>query len=281
MQTLAVLCCVFISAAVIVGAWQINSSNERQKKATFKSMPLEEPAASPSPTTATQLADSTDKEQVEEMAPVQVHFVEFEDVIRSLDQSAWEDALVSVQRLESDIRPELKPLLSLLKIESLLQKRDAGSLELARQELMDGKFGEHKLLFELLVGRWVLLSSAADRARFLSESAALPSSERERMTIWARVRNRSADVHAVSILKSAASSSPSNVCDQLFLASCHHKAGKSDQTVRELLEMQQRLRALRSEDSNSAAAWLLEASKAQLTAKADEFLATISRQKSE
>ena len=38
MQRLAVAFCIFISIVVAIGAWQSSLSNERQKKATFKSM---------------------------------------------------------------------------------------------------------------------------------------------------------------------------------------------------------------------------------------------------
>ena len=310
MQRLAVAFCIFISIVVAIGAWQSSLSNERQKKATFKSMvgdraamhqePSSQPEPSPSLASESLASESLASESLASeslasaslasgptdagSAPTMVKSngfspvgIEFSTALSLMEKAAWDDALANLQMLENDGRQELQPMLSLLQVEALIQKRDTESMELARQLLMDCKSGEFEVVYSLLVARWMLIGSAVDRNRFLSEVASLPASTRERMATWAHVRNGSKDAMAEAALAGYASSGKSDMCDLLFLATFHYSIGKSDETVRELLDMQQKLRKLQTSGTNKVEDWLLETAKLHLASKVDEILALAHR----
>ena len=154
------------------------------------------------------------------------------------------------------------------------------NMEEARQLLMDCKCGEYEIVYDLLVTRWMLLGRADDRNRFLTEAASLPISARQRMSTWAHIRNGSKDSMNAVALEVNNPKSQSDLCDLLFLASFHFNVGKIDETVLELLEVQEKLRALQTAGLNKAESWLLETAKKQLTSKVDEILAMVNRQRS-
>jgi len=298
MQRLAVVACLIIAIAVAIGAWQSSLSLERQKKATFKSMVVEPAAKSRSMPGEPEFDAARPRDSSSALEPSiaisdnsaitttvpKLEFeparIEFKAAFRLMKEGAWNEALANLQTLESDERLELQPTLSLLRIEALIQKRDTSSMELARQLLMDCKCTEHEILYELLVARWLLLGSPADRNRFLSEVASLPESARGRMSTWAHIRNGSKDPITPELLQGSASKGPSSVCDLLFLASFNYNVGKPEETVRELLDTQQQLLALEPSQMNEVESWLLESSKKQLSSKVDEILKMISQQSS-
>jgi hypothetical protein len=169
-------------------------------------------------------------------------------------------------------------MLSLLRVEALIQKRDKASMELARQLLMDCKSGQFETIYDLLVARWMLLGGTDDRKRFLNEAASLPVSARQRMSTWAHVRNGSKDAMTELVLESSASKGQSETCDLLFLASFHYNLGKKNECIRELLDSQQKLQTLQTSGTNKVESWLLENAKLQLASKVDDILEMVSRQ---
>ncbi len=197
---------------------------------------------------------------------------EFGPALGLMEKSLWNEALENLNALEKTGGRELQPLLTLVKIEALIRKHDEESMELARQLLVDCKWGEFDIVYDLLAARWMLLASSDDRARFLSESASLPDAARRRMSLWARIRNYSKDAMSEVILKTLASKGQSEVCDLLFIASFHFNVGRYDETIRELLEVQQKLRALHVARNNSVENWLLETARSQLASKTDDIL---------
>ena len=94
------------------------------------------------------------------------------------------------------------------------------------------------------------------------------------------IRNGSKDSMNAVALEVNNPKSQSDLCDLLFLASFHFNVGKIDETVLELLEVQEKLRALQTAGLNKAESWLLETAKKQLTSKVDEILAMVNRQRS-
>ena len=296
MQRLAVSFCILISVMVANGAWHSSLSSERQKKATFKSLEVDravknqeqitgpELNSSPAQKAASLPSEPIDEAPTSTMSaskefnPVEV---ELSNALSLMDKAAWDDALVKLQILENDGRQDLQPMLTLLKVEALIQKRDTASMELARQLLMDCKCDEFDVIYNLLVARWMLIGSTVDRHRFLSEVASLPDSARERMATWARVRNGSKDAMVERTLETYASAGKSHMCDLLFLASFHYNVGKNAETVRELLDMQQQLRSLQTAGTNKLERWLLETAKLHLASKVDEILALIYRKPSQ
>jgi len=297
MQTLAVLFCILISAVVMVGAWQSTLSTERQKKATFKSMVIEpsdktektsvppEMNAPPEPSDSLAASEPTETSSHTIVTSTSVTpdasettGTEFGPAIRLMEKAAWNDALANLQSLEEGGGSDLEPLLTLMRIEALIQKRDTVSMELARQLLMDCKWGKFDTVYDLLVTRWMMLGAPEDRKRFLNEAASLPNAARRRMSTWARVRNGSKDAMTEVMLETNASKGQSEVCDLLFIASFHFNVGKFDETIRELLDTQQKLRALQASGKSTVENWLLESAKSQLVSKVDDILNMISSQ---
>jgi len=296
MQTLAVLFCILVSAAVMVGAWQSSLSTERQKKATFKSMvfePSDKNGKTPSPpelNAPPELSDSLAASEPTETSSdtivtsttsaanaIETNETEFDPVLRLMEKAAWNDALANLQTLEEGGVSDLQPLLTLMRIEAFIQKRDAVSMELARQLLMDCKWGEFDTIYDLLVARWMLLGGPEDRKRFLNEAASLPAVARQRMSTWADIRNGSKDAMTEVMLETTASKGQSEVCDLLFIASFHCNVGKYDETVRELLDTQQKLRAIQVSGKSTVENWLTETAKSQLAAKIDGIIDMVSR----
>ncbi len=297
MHTLAFLFCILISIAVVIGAWQSNLSTERQKKATFKSMVIEPPnqspenpavpdldsviepnkslsAAEPIEASPTPIVNSTSNES----SAATYAETPFTPAVRLMEKASWDEALANLQTLEVKGDSDREPLLTLLRIEVLIQKHDAESMELARQLLMDCKWGEFNLVYDLLVARWMLFGSLDDRKRFLNEAASLPDTARRRMSTWAHVRNGSKDAMNEVSLESYASKGQSEVCDQLFMSLFHYTMGKFDVTVRELLDTKKKLRALHAYGKTDVENWLLETSMSQLTSKVDDLLTLARRQ---
>ena len=296
MQRLAVSFCILISIMVANGAWHSSLSSERQKKATFKSMEVNRAVKdqeqsttpelnySPAQKTASLPPEPIDAATVSTMSasqefnPVEI---ELSNALSLMDKAAWDDALVNLQILENEDRQDLRPMLTLLKVEALIQKRDTASMELARQLLMDCKWGEFEVIYNLLAARWMLIGGTLDRNRFLSEVASLPDSARKRMATWAQVRNGSKDAMAERTLETYASAGKSHMCDLLFLASFHYNLGKNSEAVRELLDVKQQLRSLQTAGTNKLESWLLETAKLHLASRVDEILALINRKPSQ
>ena len=290
MQGLAVLFCILISATVMIGAWQSSLSIERQKKATFKSMEVESTETNrkqfplrelnaPKESDAlagTEAADTSLKSIATPTSTKSSTFeqegAEFETALSLIEEKAWDDALAHLQSLESDDRSNRQPLLSLVKVEALIQKRDAASMELARQLLMDCNWGEYEIIYDLLVARWMLLGNLTDRKRFLNEAASLPESARGRMSTWAHIRNGSKDALTLATLETSTSKGQSDVCDLLFIASFHFNVGRFEETIRELEDTRQRLLTLQATGNSNVENWLLETAKSQLASKVDEIL---------
>lgn len=326
MHMLAFLFCILISGAVMVGVWQSNLSAERQKKATYKSMPIEpaektlrtfSPPESSSVTEAIANAESPDSEAAEvEAAAVEGSQVEarerpakaapntsvaktvvpaasvepvaiktpgseFAPAIELIDKGSLDEALTSLQSLESLRSTSLQPLVTLLKIDVLIRKNDAKSMELSRQLLMDCKFGEFDVVYDLLVARWMLLSSADHRKRFLKEAESLNDNNQRRMIKWAQIRNGDTDALTEYMVKLNAAKGQSQVCDQLFLATYYYTIGNYAETTRELNEAKQKLHNLQSSRRNDAEKWLFESAKQELTSKVDFILNSLSRQPKE
>lgn len=318
MQTLAILFCVAISAAVMVGAWQSSLSTERQKKATFKSMvldpaeksrdvsPLEE-LTSPTNTDPTEpsteqiststpdasasesvAADSTDVAknkfapspsfQPPKFDPPGSELAPAFDLIAD---GAFDEAIANLQKLERTANSDLLPLLTLVKVEALIQKQDDDSLELARQLLLDCKCVGLDTVFDLLVARWILKSRPPARERFINEAPSLPEAVRQRMTLWAKISNGDKSPVTEFALKNSSSKGPTVVCDQLFIASLHFNLSKYDETLRELLDTQQKLLALESTGKNSDETRLFESAQSQLASKVEEIVSKIGKQRKE
>ncbi len=201
----------------------------------------------------------------------------FDKITDLLAASNSTDALREIEALEAGGQTDLQPMLTFLKVEALLEKLDSESMELARQLLMDCKSSGHELAYDLLVSRWMLLCGADSRERFLRESASLPIESRSRMVNWAKVRSGASDAVLQSELESNAPRTPNSVCDRLFLASCHLNAGMSEQTRRELLDVEQKLRALNTRGFGKVEVWLIESSKKQLVEKVAEIVTSIGR----
>ncbi len=281
-----------IVAAVALSAWQISTSVERQQQQLYKSMGSNESNAKkpliPSLTTSVTSSDSAasdrspfspdrTQEPSNEAADKPEQETPFDKAITLIDKPDLPAALTELESLEGSDQPNVLPLATLLKVESLMRLRNAESMELARQSLMDCKFAGHELNFDLLVARWMMTCSASDRMRFIREAASLPTEARSRMVNWAKVRSGSASAILESEIESNAPRSPNGVCDRLFLASCQYNGGKSEQTLRELLDVQQKLRALSTRGLDRAEAWLLESSKNELAEKVDDIVTLISR----
>ncbi|MDX1925474.1 MAG: hypothetical protein SFV81_03085 [Pirellulaceae bacterium] len=207
--------------------------------------------------------------------PVETSDPRFGPVLQLMEQADWDRALATMRTLEEGKDSDLQPLLTMLKVEALIRKRDTDSMELARQLLMDCKYGEYDTVYDLLVARWMLLCSMEDRKRFLSEAASLPESARRRMSSWAQIRNGSKDALTEVLLETTASKGQSEVCDLLFIASFHFNVGKMDETIRELLDTQLKLRALQATGKSKVESWLLDTAKSQLVARVDDILAMI------
>jgi hypothetical protein len=300
MQALAFLFCIAISAAVMFGAWQSSLSNERQKKASYKAMEFdladkkEQSLTPPQPTEPPEVSDATlVSESVENTSNTKVASTfanplsneasdateaEFAPARQLMEVSDWHAALTSLEALERSGKNELQPLLTLMKVEALIQKRDTESMELARQLLMDCDCGEFDTVFDLLVTRWMLLGSPEDRKRFLSEAASLPDATRRRMSTWAHIRNGSKDAMTEVMLETTGSKGPSDVCDLLFIASFHFNIGKYDESIRELLDTQQKLRALQATGKSQIESWLLDSCKSQLMSKVNDIIGMVSHQ---
>ena len=300
-------------AGVVFSAWQVSQSAERQQRPKYKSMssspqrdrkstvpeltaPVSTPNSnaidSPFPSDAEQTPENatSDQKALEPAASVSADSnasaraadskkmaTPYDRAIELIDKPDWPAAMLELQRLEDSSEPGVKPMATLLKIELLMRERTPEAMELARQSMMDCKFEGHELNFDLLVTRWVLTCSADDRLRFLRESASLPPEARARMVNWAKVRSGSSSVLLESELESNAPRTPNGLCDRLFLASCQFNAGKSDQTLRELLNVQQKLRSLSTRELDRSETWLLESSKTLLAEKVDEIVTAISR----
>ena len=293
MKRMAIMVCMLISTGVIIGAWQSSRSSERQKKATFKSMNVESDK-NRIPYSVSEVIDSPPQESMPAAAaepsapssnvtsvPTALDpSIKFDAAIEFMEKADWNDALANLQILENEGGSDLQPLSTLIRVEALIRKRDVESMELARQLLMDCKSSEYELVYDLLVTRWILLGSAEDRKRFLNEAASLPESARQRMSIWAHIRNGNKDELTGQTLESSAPKGQSAVCDLLFMASLHFNQGNRDETIRELLEAQQKLKNLLSSGENKVVSWLLETAKLQLSSKVDEILALVNRQQS-
>ena len=293
MQALAVLFCIAISTAVFAGAWQSMLSSERQKKAAFKTITPSEKGNNdfslPEPKTQLEsgtasasdpVAESNTKVASTSVTPelIDGSETEFTPALQLMESSDWDSALANLKTLEDSGKKDLQPLLTFLKVEALIQKRDLESMELARQLLMDCEWGEFDIVFDLLFARWMLLGSMEDRKRFLVEAASLPESARRRMTTWAQIRNGSKDALTEVTLETNTAKDQSEVCDLLFLASYHFNLGKYDVTTRELLDTQQKLRDLKATGKSETESWLLDSAKKHLSSKIDEILNVVSKQ---
>ena len=301
---LTILLGFLIIIGVLFGAWQISTSSERQKKASYKTMvpsgssrdkqrDATEPLTPAEPASTNPLNgesgesngvseksdDSTSTNSSTGEAPTAfkssgsnnsslnnsspndtalndsgndkvpnlssaILTSSFDKVLALMEASDHSAALKEIETLEAGDTAELQPVLTYLKIESLIQKRDNDSMELARQALMDCDSVGHELVFDLLVSRWMLMCSSQARERFLRESASLAIENRSRMVNWAKVRSGAFDAILESELESNAPRTPNAVCDRLFLASCRFNAGKGEQTRRELLDVELKLRSL-------------------------------------
>ena len=281
MQVLAGLFCIAISAAVFAGAWQSMLSSERQKKAAYKTITPAEKGRNdfslPEPKTElesnTKVASTSVTRELTDNSEV-----EFTPALQLMESTDWDSALANLQTLDDAGNKGLQPLLTLMKIEALIQKRDTESMELARQLLLDCEWGEYDIVYDLLVARWILLGSVEDRKRFLDEAASLPEAARRRMTTWAHIRNNSRDAMTEVMLETNMAKDQSEVCDLLFLASYHFNLAKFDVTTRELLETQQKLRDLKPTGKSQTETWLLDSAKKHLSSKIDEILNVVSKQ---
>ena len=292
---LTILVGFFVILGVAFSAWQISMSAERQKRPQFKSMTnspektteKERKSVLPELTTSVTSAatNSVDSPFTESDVAIEnsVPAIEtnkatpFDKAMKLIDQADLPTAMLELQAIEDLQQPENQPVASMLKIEVLMRQRTSESMELARQSLMDCKFGEQQLNFDLLVTRWMLTCSGEDRQRFVREAASLPAESRKRMVNWAKVRSGSGNALLESELESNAPRSPNGLCDLLFLASYQYSAGKGDQTMRNLLDVQQKLRSLSTRELDRAEAWLLESSRSNLIEKVDEIVAAINR----
>lgn len=324
---LTILFGFLIIIGVLYGAWQISTSSERQKKASYKTMApssssrdrqreATEPFVPTEPVSTNPLNgnsgetsgvfeksdDSTSTDATSGEAPTAFESLSpnnsspnkaapnesgndnvpylsngiltssFDKVLALMEASDHAAALKEIETLEAGDTTELQPVLTYLKIELLIQKRDNESMELARQALMDCDTVGHELVFDLLVSRWMLMCSSQARERFLRESASLAIENRSRMVNWAKVRSGAFDAILESELESNAPKTPNAVCDRLFLASCRFNAGKGEQTRRELLDVELKLRSLNTRGFGKAETWLIEKSKKQLATKVAEIV---------
>ncbi len=280
-----------IVVAVALSAWQISTSVERQRQQLYKPMRSAEPGVKkpiipllnnsvPSSDSAASDRSPSSPEWTQESSNEAAHDTErqtpFDKALMLIDKPDLPAALTELELLEGSDQPDMLPLATLLKVESLMRLRNAESMELARQSLMDCKFAGQDLNFDLLVARWMMTCSASDRMRFIREAASLPTEARIRMVNWAKVRSGSASAILESEIESNAPRSPNGVCDRLFLASCQYNGGKSEQTLRELLDVQQKLRSLSTRGLDRVEAWLLESSKHELAEKVDDFVTLVS-----
>ncbi len=97
------------------------------------------------------------------------------------------------------------------------------------------------------------------------------------MLPWAKVRSGAADALTETQLQSNVLDAPCPACDLLFLASCHFNAAKRDQSTRELLDAQQKLRGINAAGFDLAESWIVTASKEELVDKIDEIVRVMQR----
>ncbi len=218
------------------------------------------------------VADVPELQEILEPAPD-----EFAKALSLFASGEWQNALVQLQELENSGRCESKSLLTLLQIEACIQLKDADSRELGRQLLMNFDPSQHELLYELQAARWILMGTKDERLRFLSESASLPESVRQRMTLWAQIRNGNKDALIDTSIADNASKGPGRLCDLLFAASYHFNVGGYDSSFNELMDAKQMLCDLPSPSGSKAEEWLLEASRTPLLSKIEDIIVVVSQ----